>query len=366
MIKLQKIYLKKNKPNDFMKKKINHKNLKKFISKILSRAGLDSYSREAVTLGLYEASLRGVDSHGVRLLEHYAFSAIKGRKNPKPKFKFYKSFPALGVLNADNAFGHAAGMKAIDIGIKIANKYGVAAIAVKNSSHPGALASMALKAARKNYIAFAFTHADSLMLSHNGKKPYFGTNPICFAAPRKEKEPFCIDMATSMISWNKLLNFRKEKKMLDNNLAADIEGNITKIPAKARSLMPAGSYKGYALASMVEVLCGVYTGMNFGTSILPMYKSPMNKPRKLGQFYIILKPNAVLGTNSFLKKMQVLTSQVRKQKTKSKNKKVMMPNDPEIINLKNRMKAGIPLEVETLDKLKNLSKKFNVKLNLLR
>ena len=34
-------------------------------------------------------------------------------------------------------------------------------IGVKNSSHPGALASIAIKAAKKGFIAFAFTHADS-------------------------------------------------------------------------------------------------------------------------------------------------------------------------------------------------------------
>ena len=254
---------------------------------------------------MYEASLRGVDSHGVRLLNHYVLSAVKGRKNPKPNYKFYKSFPALGVLNADNAFGHAAGIKAIDICMKIANKLGVGIVAVKNSSHPGALASMTLRAARKNYIAFAFTHADSLMLSHNGKKSYFGTNPICFAAPRKEKEPFCIDMATSMISWNKLLKLRNQKKFLPDNLAADFEGKVTKNPSKARSLLAAGSYKGYALASMVEILCGIFTGMNFGQSIPAMYKFPMNKPRKLGQFYIVFKPNAAVSLNVFLKRMQI-------------------------------------------------------------
>ena len=118
-------------------------------------------------------------------MDHYVNSALKGRKNPKPKYKIFKPFPAIAVLNADNAFGHAAGMKAIDLCMKIANLYGVGVVAVKNSSHPGALASMALKAARQKYIAFAFTHADSLMLSHNGKKPYFGTNPICFSCPRK-------------------------------------------------------------------------------------------------------------------------------------------------------------------------------------
>ena len=105
-----------------MKKRINHKKLKLFISEVLKKAGLDEYSRRSVATGLYEASIRGVDSHGVRLLSHYVNSALKGRKNPKPHYKFKRPFPALGVLNADNAFGHAAGMKAIDFCIKIAKK----------------------------------------------------------------------------------------------------------------------------------------------------------------------------------------------------------------------------------------------------
>ena len=108
-----------------MEKRINHNNLKIFISNVLKKVGLDKHSRMSVTTGLYEASLRGVDSHGVRLLNHYTLSALKGRKNTKPKYKFYKSFPALGVLNADNAFGHAAGMKAIDHCIEMAKIQGI-------------------------------------------------------------------------------------------------------------------------------------------------------------------------------------------------------------------------------------------------
>ena len=347
-----------------MEKRINHKNLKKFIFKILTKAGLDKHSCTAVTMGLYEASLRGVDSHGVRLLDHYVTSALKGRKNPKPNYKFYKSFPALGVLNADHAFGHAAGMKAIDICMKIANKFGVGIVAVKNSSHPGALASMALKAARKNYIVFAFTHADSLMLSHHGKKPYFGTNPICFAAPRKEKEPFCIDMATSMISWNKLLKLKSQKKNLPNNLAADAEGKVTKIPSKARSLLAAGSYKGYALASMVEVLSGVFTGMNFGQSIPAMYEFSMNKPRKLGQFYIVLRIDGCINRINFFKRMQSLSNQVRNEPKRSKQK-VMLPNDIEIKKTKDQLKNGVILSDEIFKKLLQLSKKYSIKLNLI-
>ena len=202
-------------------KKIKYLNLYNFTKKIFLKIGLDNYSASSVTHGLCETSLRGVDSHGIKLLNHYVNSALKGRKNPRPKFDFKKKFPSLGVLNADNAFGHSAGMKAIDLCIKMAKKNGVGIVAVKNSSHAGAMASMALRASRKGFAAFAFTHADSLMLSHNGEKPYFGTNPICFSCPRKNEEPYCLDMATTMISWNKLLNFKNKNKKLPDKYAAD-------------------------------------------------------------------------------------------------------------------------------------------------
>ena len=132
-------------------------------------------------LRLCETSLRGVDSHGIRLLPHYTRSICWVKTNSDYKFK--QVFPAFGHLDADNTFGHAAGMKAIDLAMPLAHDYGISAIAVSNSSHPGAMASYALRAARKGYIAFAFTHADALVASHDGERAYFGTNPICIAAP---------------------------------------------------------------------------------------------------------------------------------------------------------------------------------------
>ena len=56
-------------------------------------------------------------------------------------------------------------------------------------------------------IGLSFTHADSLMLSYNGTRPFFGTNPIAFAAPTEDEEPFCLDMATSQVNWNKIIEY---------------------------------------------------------------------------------------------------------------------------------------------------------------
>ncbi len=345
-------------------KKIKYSNLYNFTKKIFLEIGLDNFSATSVSQGLCETSLRGVDSHGIKLLYHYVNSALKGRKNPRPKFYFKKKFPSLGVLNADNAFGHSAGMKAIDLGIKMAKKNGVGIVAVKNSSHAGAMASMALRASRKGFAAFAFTHADSLMLSHNGKKPYFGTNPICFSCPRKNEEPYCLDMATTIISWNKLLTYKNKNKNLPNKYAADKYGKETSNTKIAEALLPIGTYKGFGLASMIEILCGIYTGMPFGNSILPMFTSPINKKRNLGQFYIVFRVDACVKKNEFENRMKIFSKQIRNQKPKSK-KGVLMPNDLEIQNSLKRKKEGIPIDKTTYNDLIKLSKSYDINLKFL-
>jgi ureidoglycolate dehydrogenase (NAD+) len=344
-------------------KKIKYEDLIVFTRKILEIADLDEYSLDAVTTGLCETSLRGVDSHGIRLLPHYFDSAKSGRKNPKPEFKINNTFPSIAHLDADNAFGHAAGMKAIDIAMDIAKTQGIASVAVSNSSHPGAMASMALKAARGGFIAFAFTHADALILSHGGVRPYFGTNPVCFAAPRKEKEPYCLDMATSIVPWNRIKISRSMNNQLEQGIAADINGKPTTDPHEASAVLPMGSYKGYGLASMVDVLCGVYTGMAFGRSIPAMFTTDMTKQRKLGQFYMVMRTDGVITQEEFLSFTQQMTDEVRSEPHTDKDS-IMLPGDPQIICSKNRKKNGIPLDKPTYDALSEMSFKNNVKLNI--
>jgi len=345
-------------------KKILYEDLVSFTSSILKKARLDEYSLDAVTIGLCETSLRGVDSHGIRLLPHYFNSAISGRKNPNPKFVVKKNFPSIAHLDADNAFGHSAGMKAIDIAMEIAETQGIATVAVSNSSHPGAMASMALRAARKGYIAFAFTHADALILSHSGSRPYFGTNPVCFAAPRQENEPYCLDMATSIAPWNRVKSNRSLNKELDEGIAADFDGKPTTDPHAARAVMPVGSYKGYGLASMVDILCGVFTGMSFGRSIPAMFTTSMTEQRSLGQLYIVMRTDGVISNEEFIDYMQQMTNEVRSEPRMDKES-VMLPGDPQIICSRNRIKNGIPLDDPTLKSLKSLSIENNVKLDLI-
>lgn len=341
-------------------KKITYNNLLNLSRVLLTSAGLDKFSLKAVSEGLCETSLRGVDSHGIRLLPHYVRSAISGRKNPSPHFKISNNYPSILSIDADNAFGHAAGMKAVEVGTSTAKKYGICAVAVKNSSHPGAMACMTLEGARKGYISIGFTHADALMLSHSGIRPFFGTNPISVAVPRKEKHPYCLDMATTMISWNKLLNYRKENSPVKKGLVANESGDSITDPNEAKALFPAGSYKGFGLASMVEIFCGIYNGMEYGRNIPPMYTTPIELKRRLGQFYIFLKLDGAIDESFFLNLMQSLSDEVRNEPAREGGK-VKLPNDPEIETENIRLKEGIPIDDEFCNSINKLLNKFKLK-----
>ena len=345
-------------------RKISYESLWKFVQGVLTKAGLDPESVEAVTLGLCETSLRGVDTHGIRLLPHYVNSAEKGRKNPRPQYKITKKFPTVVFLDADHAFGHAAGMKAIDLAMGMAQEYGVGIVGVGNSSHPGAMASFALKAARKGYLCLAFTHADALLLSSNGIRPYFGTNPLCFSAPREEGEPYCLDMASSCIPWNKVRMHMDSGEMLPPHVAADERGQETQNPQDARCLLPTGGYKGYGIASMVEVLCAIFTGMSFGRQIPSMFKSPIEEPRRLGQFYMVMRADGCVDPQDFLRNMQAMTDEVRKEPSQA-GLEVMLPGDKEEKEAERRKLQGIPLEGKTLEEFLGLSERFGIPLSLL-
>ena len=312
---------------------IEIKELNKIIYEKFLALNVNSSVAQDVTKSLVRATARGINSHGINLLFHYGQSIISGRKNANPNYKINSKYPAALSLDADHAFGASAGYEAIRRTSSIVDKYGIASIGVYNSTHCASMSSIALNAVESGNICFAFTHADSLMKSPNVKTALFGTNPICIAATGISfNEPICLDMATTKISWNKLKNFLSENKDLPPSVAADVDGNKVIDPKKANSLLPIGDYKGFALASMIDLFCGVLLGMNFGTNIPSMYKTDIKTKRFLGQFYIVLKPDFFLKKEEYNNLINEFVNMINKNNISKYPGQI--ENDNEIKNLK--------------------------------
>jgi LDH2 family malate/lactate/ureidoglycolate dehydrogenase len=115
--------------------------LEAFCRSALKAAGGDDASASAATRAMMHASQCGIDSHGVRLLEHYSKAIAGGRVNGRPDLKFVREFGATAVLDADDGHGALAAYAAMDKAIDLARTHGTGSVAIRNSSHLGASAT---------------------------------------------------------------------------------------------------------------------------------------------------------------------------------------------------------------------------------
>ncbi len=337
--------------------KFNHEKLKEIMEEILNNLNVNSDSILHVTNSLIETSLRGTDSHGINLFPHYINAIKSGRINNDPQLSFENRTTTTSILDADNAIGHHSGAVAMQKAIQKAKAHGMGAVAVKHSSHFGAAAYFGLMAAKDGCLGFAFTNADALVKAANAKKSFFGTNPICFTAPLLNEPPFCLDMATSVISWNKRNNYLREDIKMEDGWAYNKDGQPTADPSETASLAPSGDYKGFGLGMMVDILTSVLAGSLISKDIKPMYTSDIKDKRDIGHFFMAIDINGFSNLDEFKERLQSMVDRIRDMEQIS-NDKVMVPGDPEKKSQAIRLKDGIPIDETKYQEFLDISDRF--------
>lgn len=332
--------------------------LRSFVKNILLKANIRSDVAEYVAEGLIQTSVRGVDSHGVRLLAHYLEGVKKGRINPNPKYKFKKTSSSTGILDADHTFGHAAGMEAAKKAIALAKDAGTGHVAVYNSSHFGAAAYYALEIASHDMIGMSFTNTDALIKTYAGKRPFLGNNPICFAAPCKDEEPFCLDMATSITTFNKIKQLKEKGLRAPLGVGSNKDGVETVDPNEITMLSPIGGYKGYGLSLAIEILCSLLTGMPYGPHIPKMFEAPMDQKRFLGHFISAIRIDCFQDIDYFKERLARMLKEIRREPPLDKIIPIKVSGDPEKEIYKQRIKDGIPLAQAEYRIIKELGLKY--------
>jgi LDH2 family malate/lactate/ureidoglycolate dehydrogenase len=205
---------------------------------------------------LVQTSLWGVDSHGIARLPHYLERISRGSITARPTVTVETTGASTAQVHGDQGQGIVVAHRAAGVAADLARASGVGAVGVSDSSHCGAMALYTRPAARSGLVAIAFTHSDSMAAPHGGTHEFFGTNPISMAFPRDGHEPVCLDMATTSIPYNRVVNARREGHPLPEGVAYDRHGNLTTDATEARALLPLGGtgfgHKGYGLALMID------------------------------------------------------------------------------------------------------------------
>ncbi|MCX8279038.1 Ldh family oxidoreductase [Phyllobacterium sp. 0TCS1.6C] len=326
--------------------------LRRRVLAALSDAGASEESTSAAVRALMHASMVGVDSHGVRLVEHYCRMLAKGRLNKQPQLSVRRTAVGSAMVHGDDGLGHYAAYKAVEVGLDIARESGVAAVGIEHSSHLGAAGAYATAGAEEGFITFATTNTDAMVSLFDGAQRFHGTNPLAFAAPVPDSRPWLLDMATSSIPMNRVLLHRSLLTPLPSGVAADQGGLATTDPFKVEMLLPLGGeeygYKGAGLAGVATLFSALLTGTTLDPDFIPMYGTDnMHQPRNMGHFVLVVDPEKFVGATLFAQAIAGYLASLRGAARRQGGGPVMAPGDREWAEADRRAAEGIPIDPDT-------------------
>lgn len=322
--------------------KVQKQELHELIQNKLHRAGLTDEHADIVADVLVHADIRGYHSHGAMRVEYYAERIDKGGINTNPNFTFEKTGPTTAIFDGDNGVGHVVAKKSMEEAIKMAKENGVAIVGAKKMSHSGALSYFVQQAAEEDLIGISVCQSDPMVVPFGGAEPYYGTNPIAFAARGKNNEVVTFDMATTVQAWGKILDKRSRNESIPDTWAVDEDGNPTTDPFKVKALLPIAGPKGYGLMMMVDILSGILLGLPYGNKVSSMYED-LTEYRNLGQLHIVINPEYFAGLNIFKENLTNSMSDLTKIKPAPGFKEVSYPGQRSTAREKENEKNGIEI-----------------------
>jgi len=336
--------------------------LERFIRDVLIKAGVGERDAINVARCLAAADLRGIDSHGVIRLPVYLQRLEKGFIETRTRLEVVAESPSTALLDANNGWGATAGAEAMKMAVAKARETGVGVVAVRNSNHFGIAAHYALMAVRDDMIGLALTNSSPSMAPWGGNAKLLGTNPICIAVPTGGKWPLVYDGATSTVARGRLVVARERKQAIPPDWALDPKGQPTTDPEVGLlgTLMPLGGYKGYGLALMVDVLCGVLTGAAFGPEVGQL--SRPDRPQEVGHFFAAVDISRFLPVEEFKHRVDQLAREMKEAPRRAGVAEIFLPGEIEFRQQEVRERDGIPIDIPVWKKMEEIAWSYGVEI----
>lgn len=292
--------------------------LRGLVEKALSKR-FDVEAVQLITDAILFGQLSGKTSHGIiRLVTGTKYSILNQIPSAKPEVinktaisKVIKGNGNPGVLIAALATREV---------IEIAKGHSVGFVGtVGTTSTSGCLSYFLEKIGREDLIGIVMAQSEPSMVGFNSRERLFGTNPIGFTVPGKTA-PFIFDMATSAVSYGELYRALAVNESLPENVAVDALGKATVDPQKAieGALLPFDrSYKGSALAMVVELLAGAWPGASC---------VGIGEEYGWGNLFIAFSPSLLEDTTEFKLRITKCIDRIRNATT-TNGKKVRIPGE---------------------------------------
>jgi delta1-piperideine-2-carboxylate reductase len=228
----------------------------------LVASGCDDKNATAVADRITQAEGDLCHSHGLFRLPWYCSAVKSGRANGKARPIVEQLAPAVIRVDGDGGFAPIGQAIAHQPLVDCARKNGIASMAFVNMFHIAAMWPEVEKLAMDGLCAFAFTSSYPYVAPAGGIKPLYGTNPMSFSWPRKDKPPLVFDQASSSKARGEIEIHARDGLSVPETTGIGPDGQSTTDPnvVLEGAQLAFGGYKGASLALMIELLAGAMIG----------------------------------------------------------------------------------------------------------
>lgn len=280
--------------------------------------------------------LQGHLTHGLASFPGFVKQDFSGLDEPE----VIKDTHALFMIDAKSNSGNMVGRRAADEAIKRAKKEAAGMAIIKNMDvllRPGAVAKYI---AKQGFVAVVIESGGAANIAPpGGYDPVIGTNPIAYGIPASG-EPLVVDMAMSKRAWGNVRLAKKYGADLPEDTFYDHKGEIARNPEDAHSVLPSGEHKGFALALLIEVLCGSAVDMDMMINSKAQNNFGSKLPER-GGFILAVDPEQTGGSLEQFKKANSELIDKIKATHPLKGQKIRIPGEGAGELQHTRLKDGV-------------------------
>jgi len=305
---------------------------------------------DVVIDALIEANLRGIDSHGIRVLPHYLEKWSVGQIVPGSEPAVVKETKTTAMLDAGQGLGHYASFVTMNKAISSAREHGLGSAVVRQSTHNGAISHYTIQAAHRGMIGIAATACAPHVAPYGGTTGVHGTNPISYAFPREQDDPLVFDFSTGH-SGAKMKNHAEREGLLPENRVINAAGRPTTNPAELKDgwILPVAGHVGYGFGLLVDGLTAGLADSPIGRQ-MPL-ASETSGPYYGSFFALAICPDAFGGSGPFEERFGYLIHQLESNQPQDPAKPVRWPGQRGWQFRKQRLREGIPIPKAQWDSL---------------
>ncbi len=355
---------------------IDANSLYDFYNALFVASGFDKSNAEVIASGIHYADLRGIDTHGCINLMNIYLPFIENKQISISQFpQIISQHGACTTIDGQNTFGYIVGHYAMQKAIESAKIYGIGCAVVRNSTHAGCFGFYTKQAVDAKMIGVALTNLgeQGLLAPPGGVIPLLGTNVIATAAPTVKMPYFNLDMSAAVVSAGRIKQYAKMGKNVPLGWLIDNAGQFTTDPNEYLKGMArltflgsdqgTGGYKGFGLALLADILCGVLSNGKVGPHAGNLDQNKQDKKKinqNISHFFIAINPDAFISIDLFCERLDDLLTTITKSTPQKTQQPVSYPGFNEYKIMSERIKNGIPLTIELFTNIQNIAHRYNI------